>query len=324
MSRNTLQRVSLVILCLFTVSGLAACQSEDQVITIGVISAAPVMDFVFQGFKEGMEEDGYIEGENIVYNYDGAPESLDQLREIADGLVAAEVDLILALSTPAAVAAKEATAETPIPVVFVPVTDPISAGLVASLNEPGGNMTGVTNGGSEPRRLELLVEITEAQRIYVPYNETELSALSALQTAEAAALELGVELVARPAPDSEQMRIAASNIPEGVDALFMLPDAQAVAYTQEFVDLTIQNRLPFSSPTVDQVRAGALLSFGIDFFLAGKQAARLADQILSGDNPAELPVETAEFFLYINLKTAEAIGLEIEEAFLSQAIIIRE
>ncbi|MBN1584041.1 MAG: sugar ABC transporter substrate-binding protein, partial [Anaerolineae bacterium] len=128
----------------FIITGLllAACGSRPKTYTIGVINIVPALDATLEGFKEGMIELGYIEGENITYIYEGATVEMDKIDAVAQSLVAAEVDLILSLTTPASRAAQRATTGTDIPVVFVPVTDPVGAGLVASLRQPGGNMTG--------------------------------------------------------------------------------------------------------------------------------------------------------------------------------------
>lgn len=318
--------ILLVVLGALSVCGLVACQTEGEMISVGVINFLPAMEPVLDGFKENMTALGYVEGEDITYLYDGPIENQVELTTAAAGLVEANVDLILAFSTPAALAAQQATAGTGIPVVFAPVTDPLGTGLVATISEPGGNVTGISNGRSEQRRLEWFLELVPGvKRIYLPYNSTDPSAVAALQAAQVAADELGVELVTQAATNSAEMIAAIDNMPDDVDAVYMLPDGLAINHMDQLVASAIERRLPLSGPTADQARAGALLSFGIDFYSVGVQAARLADQILRGTEPAVLPVEEGEFFLVINLKTAEAIGLEIDESILRQAnSIIRE
>jgi putative ABC transport system substrate-binding protein len=273
-----------------------------------------------EGFKAGMAELGYIEGENITYIYDGATNSIDKLDSVAQDLVAADVDLILSITTSATQAAQRATVDTDIPVVFVPVTDPVGAGLVDSLRQPGGNITGVTFGIQEGRRLEWLVQIVPTiEQIYVPYNPEDRSAALALEMASETATELGVELITYETRNPEEVMAAIENIPEEADAIFLLPDSLTGAHNAEFVEL----QLPTSGPNpIDTKRYGILTSYGMEVSASGKQAARLADQIFQGIKPADLPVETAEFFLAINLKTAEAIGLDIPDEILLQADII--
>ncbi len=142
---------------------LTACFAPPlQNYTIGVINTVPDLDATLEGFKEGMTELGYVEGENVTYLYEGATVDMDELDSVAQGLAAANVDLILSITTPATQAAQRATADNNIPVVFVPVTDPVGAGLVDSLKSPGGNITGVTFGIQEGRRLEWLIQVAPA------------------------------------------------------------------------------------------------------------------------------------------------------------------
>jgi putative ABC transport system substrate-binding protein len=217
-------------------------------------------------------------------------------------------------------AAQRATAGTDIPVVFVPVNDPVGAGLVDNLRNPGGNITGITFGVQEARRLEWLIQVAPTiEQIYIPYNPEDRSAVLALETVSEAAPKLGVELITREVRNLEEITAAVENIPEEADAIFLLPDSLLGGRANKFVEL----QLPTSAANPrDLADHGVLTSYGIEITAAGKQAARLADQILRGIKPADLPVETAEFYLAINLKTAEAIGLDISDEILLQADII--
>jgi putative ABC transport system substrate-binding protein len=315
---------SIAKILLVTVVGgllLSACgASQPETYTIGVINLAPTLGPILDGFKDGLTELGYTEGENVTYIYEGVAESIDKLDSIAQGLVAADVDLILAITTPASQAAQRATADTDIPVLFVPVTDPVGAGLVDSLQKPGGNITGVTFGVQEARRLEWLTRIVPTiEQIYVPYNPEDRSAVLALETASAAATTLGVELITREARNQEEITAAIENVPEEADAIFLLPDSLLAGHATEFVEL----QLPFSVATVTLVEnAGVLTSYGMVQTSTGEQAARLANQVLQGIKPADLPVETSEAYLAINLKAAEAIGLDISDEILRQAEIV--
>jgi putative ABC transport system substrate-binding protein len=268
-----------------------------------------------------MDELGYQEGRNITYVYQGPAASIAELDSIAGGLVAAKVDLILALSTPATQAAQRATSGTDLPVVFAPVTDPAVAGIVADLRRPGGNITGVALGGdSEARRLEWLLKLApSARRIYVPYNSDDASARSSLAAIRAAAPKLNVELQPREARDAAEISAAIAGMPADAQAVFLLQDSLVAARTDDFVKATIGRRLPLSVPTDEQVRRGALVAFSASLAPLGAQTARLADQILKGGRPADMPIETAEFFLTINLQTAEQIGLDIPDAYIRQA-----
>ncbi len=312
-----------ILFVLFIIIGLllAACGGDQKTYTIGVVNLSPLQEGTLEGFKEGMTELGYIEGENVTYLYEGATGDMDKLDSVAQGLVEANVDLILSITTPATQAAQRATAGTDIPVVFVPVTDPVGAGIVDSLRQPGGNITGVTFGIQEGRRLEWLVQIVPTiEEIYIPYNPEDRSAVLALEAVSEVAPKLGVELIARETSTPEEVAAAFENIPEDADAIFFLPDSVVNARIGDWLETAIELELPTSGPNPAAVEAGHLTAYGIDLTASARQeAARLADQILRGIKPADLPVETAEFYLAINLKTAEAIGLDISDEILIQA-----
>lgn len=301
---------------------LASCNGlkKPKSHTIGVILYAPTLEMTWMGFKQSMADLGYIEGENVTFIYSGPIATIDQLAGVAEDLVKAQVDLILAISTPAAQAAKEATAGTGIPVVFVPLTDPVGAGLVASLTEPGGNMTGVTFGIQEARRLEWLTRIApDVKHVYIIHNPDDNSVNLAMKTVVAAAANLGLEIIAREARTPDEIATALADLPEEADALYLLPDVKTEASLMDILAVANARGLPTSVANVERVQNGALFTFAFKQDRAGKQAARLADQILKGIKPADLPVETTEFFLAINLKTAQTIGLTLPGDILSQA-----
>jgi putative ABC transport system substrate-binding protein len=304
---------------------LAACDNEkSRTYSVGVLNVAPDLDESLVGFKEGMTGLGYIEGKNIRYLYDGPTMEMSKLSAAAQKLLAAKVDMILTITTPATLAAKEATAGIGLPVVFAVVTDPVGAGIVESLRQPGGNITGVTFGIQEARRLEWLVRIApEIKRIYVPFNRKDKSPVIALKIVRNAAAKLGVELITREVHDSETLEDAVMNIPAEADAVFLLPDSYIGTRVSDFVATATKRNLPFSVANIMDVKNYHILtSFGFDQHLCGKQTARLADQIFKGTGPADLPVETAEFYLAINLKAAKAIGLTIPDEILRQADVI--
>ena len=317
-----------VVFAILLVMLLAACSDDDEndesdQYTIGIINLTVALDPIIDGFKEQMTEFGYVEGENLTYVYDGPPASIEELAGLAQKLVDADVDLILSVSTPATQAAQHATAENHIPCVFVPVQDPIASGIVPSLSEPGGNITGVTFGRAEGKRLEWLVQAAPGiERIYVPYNPDDPSPVDALESMTEVADVLGVELVLQSARNAEEVTAAIENIPDDVDAIINLPDSVLGQFTSELTAAAIAHKLPLSVPLSDGVVDGALVSYSMESASAGKQAARLAEQILKGTDPSVLPVEVAEFYLAINLQTAAAIGLDVPENVLRQAQIV--
>jgi putative ABC transport system substrate-binding protein len=238
-------------------------------------------------------------------------------------MVDSQVDLIFSAGTPTGVAAHRVTQGTEIPVVFGVIADPIAAGVMTDLTRPGGNMTGVKISENQDRRLELLKEIApDITRVFVPHNPDDTAASSAVAQIVAIAPDLGIQLVIIEARNDQEVTEMLENIPEELDAVFLVPDSVVNARLQDILTFAIDKGLPVSGPTSAQVEEGALTSYGIVHHAAGAQAARIADQVLKGADPGDLPVETVEFLLAINLQTAEAIGLEIPEHILKQAEII--
>jgi putative ABC transport system substrate-binding protein len=321
------RKLQLGLVIVFVITGLLliGCGSapKTKTYTIGVINISPNQEDTIKGFKEGMTELGYVEGKNVTYIYEG-PVSADKLDAVAQGLVKAKVNLILALTTPATKAAQKATTGTDIAVVFIPVTDPVGAGIVASLTKPGGNTTGVTYTTQEGKRLEWLLQVVPTiKQVYIVYNSKDQSPVLALKTVSETAAQLGVDLITSEASTTEEVGAAFKNIPKEADAIFLLPDSVVNARAADIYKMATELKLPTSGPNVRTVNDGALTAYGVDLAVAArKQAARLASQILQGARPADLPVETAQFFSAINLKIAQAIGLDIPDAILSQANII--
>ncbi len=301
---------------------LTACGGapKAKTYTIGVLNPSTNQETTVTAFKEGMTELGYVEGKNVTYIYEG-PVSADKLDAVAQGLVKAKVNLILTITTPATKAAQKATAGTDIAVVFIPVTDPVGAGVVASLTKPGGNTTGVTPVTQEGKRLEWLLQVApKIKHIYIVYNPKDQSPVLALKAVSETAPKLGVELITREASTPEQVEAAFKDIPKEADAIFFLPDGMSNARAVDWYKLAIEHKFPTSGPNVATVNDGALTAFGVDLGIAAKkQAASLANRILLGDKPAGLPVEIAEYYTAVNLKIAQAIGLDIPDDILRRA-----
>ena len=318
----------IVALALVSSLILGACSgtSQKKMYTIGVVNLSPSFEPMLDGFKAGMEVEGFKEGENVTYLYDGPAANPDALDPLLENFKNKKVNLVLTFGTTASLKAKKALEGTDIPVIFGPVTDPVASGVVTNLLTPGGNMTGIRTGNPAPKRLEWLTAIVlNAQHIYVFNNPSDNSSVQGLEALKETAPILNVELQVYDASKPEEIDAGLRAIPEGTDAIFVLASAFLEGQIGKFVDAALQNKLPLSMPATDNVRAGALTSFGQDNFPLGKQASRLAVQILRGVKPADLPVETAEIFMAVNLKAAENIGLYIPNGIIRQAdVVVRQ
>lgn len=235
-------------------------------------------------------------------------------------LMARKPDLVYAAPTPAAQVAKRFCEEKNIPVLFGPVNDAIGGGLVTERKHPGGNITGVMLADSEGKRLQLCTEIApRIKTVLVPYNPNDKSSLLSLESVHEAAAHLDLRVEEAAVADQAAIDKLITQLPEGIDTIFLPRDAMVMARVKDFAEVSIRKKIILSSTRVELVEKGALLGYGFDGFELGKQLARLADQIFKGKKPGDLPVETAEDYLSINLKTAQAIGLSIDDRFLRLA-----
>ena len=295
---------------------LGGCSQENSsktsTVTIGVLSNTTLLEPVLNGFKDRMNELGYVEGENVTFLYDGSHADTAQLEVSAQALIDSDVNLILALGLPAAQVAQHTTTQTGTPVVFVPVEDPVKAGLVETLSQPGGNLTGISYGENNAKRLDWLTRvIPTVTRVYVPYDPETGSLTAAWEAINHAAETLNIEIIACACQGAADPGQALRTLPPDVDAVFLLADPTLARYLPFILAAARQSHLPIAAPTSELLAVGALFAYGMDMPAAGKQAAKLAANILKGSRPGELPVEIADSVLTINLKAADELGLEI-------------
>lgn len=291
---------------------------------ISTIQLTAVDESTVAGFKTRLAELGYQAGDKLSYFSEGPAGSIDRLEGIIQRQLAHDPHLIMVSSTPATLAVKRLTADAPIPVVFAPVNDPVGAGIVNSLQAPGGHITGIRLPTGDDLRLQWLVKIVPGvKKVFVPYTANDKSALATLAQIRLVAPDLEVELLEQPVHNSEELDAVIAAIPAEADAVFLPRDSTVEARIEAFV--AARPPRPVCAPSLTQVQAGALFSYGFVHREIGKQAARLAAQIFQGTPPAQLPVEMAENYLAINLKSAGMLGLSIPEQILLQTeYVIRE
>lgn len=318
------KRLLLTLLWLIFSLLLAACggaQAQESY-TIGVVNYVPSLDGVFEGFKAGMTEQGYIEGENVTYIYNGVskpdPEVIDgEIKSLLDQ----DVDMILTLGTLPTLRAKNAVEGTDIPVLFAPVVNPVDEGLVESTRQPGGNITGVQNGNTMAKALEWLFKVDpQATKVYVPYHPDDNVAITSLAVLSESADLLGVELIANEVSSLEEAVADFETLSEDT-VMFLIP-SPTLEPLDRFAAAGAKHGISVGSSSSSHLGSGTLVTFAADFSSIGKQAARMADRIIQGNDPANLPVETAEYFLRIDLKTAESLGLTVSDNILQQASTI--
>lgn len=287
---------------------------------IALVQLTAVDRATVAGFKAGLAAAGYREGRDVTYLEATPAGEIGHLDAIIRTHLAKNPDLFLVSSTPATQRLKQLTQGRTIPIVFAPVNDPVSAGIVANLKHPGGQITGIRLPAGDDVRLKWLSEIApSARRVFVPYTPGDKSAETSLATAMAAAPSLGLTLLPRPILGEAGVRAALADPPAGVQAVFLPRDSTMESHIRLFVEFADARRLPLCVPSLSQVEQGALMSYGFVHEDIGRQAARLADQILRGVQPGDLPVEMAESILSLNTTAARRIGLVLPEDVLRQA-----
>jgi putative ABC transport system substrate-binding protein len=304
----------------------ADAQSTGRVPAIGFLSFgfAATVKPQDEAFRRGMQELGYVEGQNVVIERRYAEGKSDRLRRHVAEFVDHPVDVIVALSSTAALAAKRESRV--IPIVFALANDPVNVGLVASLARPGGNVTGLTpmNAQLNAKRLELFKEaIPRLSRIAIlsmsDYPRPSRQAM--VRELEAAAGRLRVAIRVFEVGNREDLATAfAAMTKEQVGGVTVLPLPLLTTERQRITELALRHRLPSVFQWREHAEAGGLMSYGPNPLDLIRQAARYVDKILKGAKPADLPVEQASTFeLVINLKTAKALGLTIPPSLLARA-----
>jgi putative ABC transport system substrate-binding protein len=275
-----------------------------------------------EGFRHGLRELGYVEGQNIVVEHRWADGNYERLPEFAAELVRMKMDVIMAAAAPAARAAREATAT--IPIVMVSVGEVVESGFVPSLARPGGNITGQSSMVTETssKRLELLKEVLPGlTRVAVLWNAANPLKIHDWKETETAARVLNVTLrsIEVRGPDDFDGAFAAI-ARDRPDALITLPDPLIRSQRERIVAFANNISMPAMCTAKSYVRAGCLISFGADGHELFRRSAMYMDRILKGATPGDLPVEQpTKFELVINLKTARALGIEIPATVLARA-----
>jgi len=298
----------------------ARAQQHGNKQLMGVI--AHEYETMYDAFFEGLRDLGYIEGQNLTIERRYAQGHPERFKEFASEMVKLNADVIVTITTPAVLAIKSVT--TTIPIVIPNAIDAVGAGLVASLDHPGGNVTGGTLLQAElsVKRLELLKEmVPRLSRGALLWNAGNPAYVRAWTQSQGPAQTLGVALqryeVRGP---TDFQAVFAAMVEQRPDALVVLEDALTIEHRKEIVAFALQNNLPSSFFAKEAVEAGGLMSYGASWPDAFRRGATTVDKILKGAKPSDLPVEQpTKFELAINRKTAKALGLKVPVALLATA-----
>lgn len=314
----------LALLALSAAPLAAEAQQAAKVPRIGFLgnSTAALEANLVGPFREGLRDLGYVEGRNILIEYRWAEGKYERFPALIGELIALKVDVIVTAGIPATLAVRKAA--TSVPLVMVAVADPVATGIVASLNRPGGNITGLTSMSLdlEGKRLELLREVVpKISHIAVLWNAANPGQVILEKETRAAAQVLRMKVLSLGVRTKEEIENAlAAIVRERPGALLVLADRLFLHHRARIVDFAAQQRLPGVHSYRELVEVGGLMSFGPSYAGMHRRAAYFVDKILKGTKPADLPIERpATFELVINLKAAKALGLTIPQSVLLRA-----
>ncbi len=307
--------------------GSADRVSAQKIYTIGSLNTADQFADAFEGFKSRMAELGYKQGQNVRYDYHNSKGNAEVLRTMAQKLVQDKVDMIVTTSTTGTVTAVKATAGTRISVVFLSAANPQL--LVKSFSGSGNNLAGISSASLEltAKRFELLKEIAPgAKRLAVPVDPKGVNYQTIVEENRQAAARLGIVTSEIHVRSVDEIAQAAGTITrKSFDAVFTPADTLISAGVDWIVKQVLKERLPVIASLLVNVERGSLATYASDYNALGKQGAVLADKILRGAKPADLPIELPDKIqLALNLKNAQAIGIKIPRDLLLRADVTFE
>jgi putative ABC transport system substrate-binding protein len=318
------RKVFTIVLVMFILINLASCSTPSfgkKTLKIGISQLVqhPALDSACEGFIQALKEAGYEDGKNIKIDLQNAQGDVNNAQTIARKFADEKVDMILAIATPAAQAAANVTKD--IPILITAVTDPVSAGLAKSLQEPGGNVTGTTDMNPVADQIKLAKDLVpEAKKVGILYNAGEVNSKIQVDMAKEAAADLGLTIVEATVSNSSEVNQATQSLMGRVDVIYVPTDNTIVSSIGAVIKVANDNKTPVIGSERGQVDAGAVATKGIDYKELGKQTGQIAVKIIKGKKPHEIPIEGSKVVtLIINQKAAETIGLTIPKEILDKA-----
>ncbi|QOS97951.1 ABC transporter substrate-binding protein [Brevibacterium sp. JNUCC-42] len=295
--------------------------AQDKNVKIGVSQFVqhPALDSIYQGIKDGLKDRGFEEGKNLEVDYQNANGELNNTITIAQKFASDKKDVAVAIATPSAQALAKAIED--VPVVFTTVTDPISAGLVSSLDKPDKNVTGTSDKLSMEAQLKLVQRfIPSIKKIGVIYTTAEVNAEVQVKDLQAAGQKMGIEVVPAGISSQNEVQMGAQSLIGKVEAIFIPIDNTVVASIEGVLSVAEKAKVPVFASDMDTVKRGAVATYGIDYYKMGKQTGEMIARILSGQSVADTPVEIGkDTELVINEKAAQTFGLTISDDLRKEA-----
>ncbi len=295
---------------------------ESVTVGIGQFAEHASLDNCRKGFMDGMKEEGYIEGQNVTYEFDNAAADTGNAGLIANNFVSQKVNLICAIATPMAQSAFTAAADTKIPVIYTAITDPIAAGLAKEDKTPTGEITGTSDKLSVDKQLDMIRKILpNAKKIGIMYSTSEVNSESAIAEYKELAGKYGFEIVDSGITTVADIPLATDNLLTQVDCINNLTDNTVVSALPTILAKANEKKIPVFGSEIEQVKKGCLATVGLDYYQLGIQTGKMAAKVLKGESKAsEMKFEVIQDGeLYINSKAAENLGLTLASDIINSA-----
>lgn len=312
MKRFALMGVVAVTLC-GLLTPLASAQSYT--VSVNQIVEHPALDAVRKGFQDSLEKQGF----DVNYNVHIAQGNISTANQIARQILGEKPDLVLGIATPTSQACAQVIKK--IPILITAVTDPVGAGLVDSLDKPGGNVTGMTDMSPVDKQVELIREfIPDLKKLGIIYNSGEANSVSILKVLKEVSAKMGIEVVEATVVNSGGVTQAARSLVGRADAIYIPTDNTVVSVFEAITKVSEEKDLPLFAADVDSVSRGAIAALAIDYYRMGVQSGEMAARILKGADTATMPVETLEdLMVYVNPNSAREMGVSVPESVMKRA-----
>lgn len=298
--------------------------SQDKVFKVGILQLMehPSLNTIRESIIEGLSEAGYVDGENLEIDYKNGQNDMTNMKTIAQTFVADKCDVIVAIATPAAQAVLSETTE--IPIIFAAVTDPVDAELVDSLENPGGNVSGTSDEVSAEAIMELAKQITPGfKTIGALYSAGEDNSDSVVKGLKEYAAANGCEVVESTVTNTSEVQQAAQYLADKVDVVYSPIDNTVASSMAVATEIFNNAKIPFYVSADSMVQDGGLATYGIDYTVLGKETGKMVAQIFGGADVSKMAVvKMSDMNIYVNTKTADAIGVEIPQSILEKATVL--
>ncbi|HZK40380.1 MAG TPA: ABC transporter substrate-binding protein [Atribacterota bacterium] len=315
--------ILLLVIALMIIGGVSSlAEAKPLVIGVTQIVEHPALDAARDGFIAALEEAGFKEGVDVVYDLQNAQGDFNNAISIAQKFKDDKVDIIFAIATPTAQAALQVNNE--IPIIITAVTDPVAASLAKSWESSGNNVTGMSDAAPNKQQVELILRfVPEAKNVGTIYNAGEANSVVQVEVAKAVCKELGLNLIEVSVSNSSEVLMAAQSLADRVDAIYIVTDNTVVSALESVINVCNQEKIALIVADPSSVDKGALASYGIDYFSLGKKSGEFALKIIKGAKPSDIPLQMItdpkDLQFVVNLDTAKTIGLTVSEEIIAEA-----